>query len=164
MALTASQKTTLKNDIIAKSAPGGPLEQPVANNDDVAIAQYYNTAATPSFTVWKSNVLIAEVGKKINGTELAGLTQANLTRLQTIAIFCAPGVNPSLPDHRAFFDDVFSGAGGTITRPALLALWKRLASNVEKLLATGTGTDPSPATLQYEGPISYVEISEARTS
>jgi hypothetical protein len=74
------------------------------------------------------------------------------------------GVNPSLPDCRQFFDDIFSGAGGTNTRANLLALWKRLATRAEKLYATGTGSDPSPAVMVVEGAISYQDVMIARNS
>lgn len=66
------------------------------------------------------------------------------------------------PSNRAFFDDVFSGAGGTNTRAALLVLWKRLATRIEKLFATGTGSDAVPATLVFEGEVSVQDIIEAR--
>jgi hypothetical protein len=35
---------------------------------------------------------------------------------------------------------------------------------VEKLLATGTGSDGSPATMGFEGPISYQDVQAARAS
>jgi hypothetical protein len=161
MALTPAQLTTLKNDIAADAT----LNAKPNNSDgafDIAIA--YNTQAVPNFTVWKSNVPINQVGQKFNGTELAGLTQANNARLQTLATYLLAGVNPSLPDCRQFFDDIFSGAGGTNTRANLLALWKRLATRAEKLYATGTGSDPSPAVMVVEGAISYQDVMIARNS
>lgn len=159
--LTTQQQAILKADIAANSDLNS---QP--NNSDGAfeIARLYNLNAAPNYTVWKTNVTINEVGKKFNGTELAGVTQANQARLQTIAIYLAGGVNPSIPDNRQFFDDIFSGAGGTNTRANLLALWKRLGSRVEKLYATGTGSDAAPATLTFEGPISYQDVEIARNS
>jgi hypothetical protein len=161
MALTPQQLTTLKNDIVAD-----PVLNAQPNNSDGAfdIAVAYNLNASPNFTVWKTNVLINDVGKKFNGAELAGLTTANQTRLQTIAMYLAGGVNPSLIDNRQFFDDIFSGAGGATTRANLLALWKRLATRAEKLYATGTGSDPSPATMTFEGPISFQDVLNARNS
>lgn len=161
MTLTAEQETTIKADIIAQ----GDLNV-FPNNTDGAysIAQLYNAQATPTFTVWKTNVSINEVGKKFVGTELAGLTTGNQTRLQTLAAYLASGVNPSLIDNRNFFDDVFSGAGGTNTRASLLALWKRTATRLEKLLTTGTGSDAVPATLGFEGQVSYQDIHKARNS
>lgn len=151
----------MKADILAS-----PDLNSQPNNGDGAfeIARLYNLNASPAYTVWKTNVTINEVGKKFNGTELAGLTANNATRLQTIALYLAGGVNPSLPDNRQFFDDVFSGAGGANTRANLLALWKRLASRVDKLYATGPGTDAAPATLTFEGPVSYQDVDAARNS
>ena len=158
--MTPAQLTTLKNDIIAD-----PTLNAKPNNSDGAldIANAYNLNASPNFTVWKTAVPIVEVGQKFNGSELAGLTTANNTRLQTIALYLDV-VNPSIPDNRQFFDDVFSGAGGVNTRAALLALWKRLATRGEKLYATGTGSDPSPATMTFEGPVSPADVTAARNS
>jgi hypothetical protein len=42
-------------------------------------------------------------------------------------------------------------------------LWKRPALLGEKILATGTGSDASPATLGYEGNISYQDVQAARS-
>jgi len=159
--MTPAQLLTLKNDIAADSTMSA---QPNNSDGAMEIARLYNLNATPNFTVWKTNVPLNEVGKKFNGTELAGLSTANNTRLQTIALYLVGGVNPSLADNRQFFDDVFSGAGGTNTRASLLALWKRLATRGEKLFATGTGSDPSPGTLVVEGDISPADVTAARIS
>ena len=115
MALTPQQLATLKADILAD-----PALNAFPNNADgnTAIANAYNQNASPAFTVWKTNVSITAIGDKFNGAELGGLTSANQTRLQTIAQYSPMGVNPSLADRRQFFDDIFSGAGGAVTRPA----------------------------------------------
>lgn len=140
--------------------------------NDEQSAALLNAAASPAFTVWKTSVSIGKVGDNLVGTDLAGLSTLNHTRLQTVVTLSAGGVNPSLADRRAFFDDVFSGAGGTLTRAKLLILWKRLATVGEKLFAVGTGTDVSPATLGMrvegdatiyaEGAITIANVSEAR--
>ena len=158
MPFTTQQLQTIKTYINATPALAAKPNNPDGNYD-IAIA--LNSNASPTFTVWKTSVPLGDVGRKFNGTELAGLTTGNQTRLQTVAQYLNT-VNPSLPDNRQFFDDVFSGAGGTNTRAALLALWKSPAKQIEKLFATGTGSDGSPATLVYEGEISYVEVENAR--
>lgn len=157
--LTPAQLAILKADILADPVLAA---KPMTPDRAFDIAAAYNLPAAPAFTVWRTNVTINEVGKKFSGTELAGLTTGNQSRLQTLAQYLAGGVNPSLPDNRLFFDDVFSGAGGTTTRANLLALWKRLATRVEKLYATGAGSDATPATLVFEGSISYQEVVTAR--
>jgi hypothetical protein len=159
MPLTAAQLPTLKAHINASA----DLNVFPNNSDgNTEIQKLLALAATPAFTVWKTMVSIGQVGRAFNGTELAGLTTANLSRLQTIGFYLSGGVNPSLADSRAFFDDVFSGAGGTITRANLLTLWKRLANRAERLYATGTGSDGSPATLVFEGVPTLTEIQAAR--
>jgi hypothetical protein len=160
-ALTAAQLAILRADIQADATLNA-----FPNNSDgaFAIAAAYNLPASPAFTVWKSNVTIGQIGDKINASELAGLTSLNTQRLQAISEYSPQGVNPSLPDRRAFFDDVFSGAGGTITRANLLALWKRFATRAEKLFATGTGSDASPATLVFEGQVTVQDVVNARAN
>lgn len=159
--MTSQQLVTLKADILADPVLAA---QPNNSDGDFAIAAAYNLQASPAFIVWKTLVSITQVGGNIVATELAGLTSLNLTRLQTIVTFLGDGVNPSLSDIRAFFDDVFSGSGGTGTRAKLLALWKRSATRFEKKFATGTGSDASPATMVLEGPLQPDDVRAARAS
>jgi hypothetical protein len=154
MALTAAQKVTLKADILANSDANTIYQ----NGDTSGLAALYNAPASPSHTVWKTGVSITHVGDTIVASELAGLTGVNIDRLSCIAQLSPMGVNPSKADRRAAFDDIFSGAGGVNTRAALAILWKRLATRAEKLFATGTGSDASPATLTFEGNISPSEL------
>ena len=161
MQLTPAQQATIKADIIANPDLSA---FPNTLDGNFEIAKLYNLQASPDYYVWKTNVALNEVGKAFNGTELAGLTTGNNSRLQTIAMYLQGGVNPSLPDNRQFFDDVFSGASGTITRPALNALWKRLAKRAEKVLVTGAGTSNSPSTLGFEGNVTVDDIKLARNS
>lgn len=159
MGLNVAQQQILKTDIAADATLSA-----LPNNDDgnQQIADAYNLNASPAYTVWKSNVTITDTGKIFNGTEWAGMTTANHTRLQTVAQWLPGGYNAALPDIRAMFNDIWSGAGGTSTRNALLVLWKRLARRGEKLYASGTGTDTVPSTLTFEGPISATDVSNAR--
>lgn len=152
--LTSAQKATLKayiltqSDLLAFYTPG----------DLSGLAGALNASASPTFTVWKTSVSLTQIGDKINGTELAGLTSLNVSRLQVIAQYSDMGVNPSLADRRQFFDDIFSGAGGATTRAQLLVLWKRAATRFEKIFANGAGSDASPATIVVEGAIDYTEL------
>lgn len=158
--LTPTQLTTLKTDIAANvnTIPAGqPWTGPYATiqvksvpntgDGNAAIAGWYNQVASPTWTVWKTSVTVGQVGDSVNGAELAGLTSLNNTRLQTVILLSTGGINPSLVDRRQFFDDIFSGAGGVTTRGQLLVLWKRVASSIQKLLSTGTGSDAVPATI-----------------
>lgn len=172
--LTLAQLQTLKTDIAGNTTavPSGLPEcanlvglavnaLPNATDPNACIAAVYNLANSPAFTVWKTKVPKVTVGETFNAAELAGLTSLNTQRLQNLAAWLDT-INPSLLTVRTFFDDVFSGAGGTNTRAALLILWKRLASRFERLYATGTGSDPSPATLVVEGTLSGATVGNAR--
>ena len=161
MALTAAQMALVKAHI---TASGDMNTLPNTSDGAFAIAALFNLPASPSFTVWKNIETLANIGKAFNATELAGMSTLNNTRLQTLAQYLTDGVNPSIASNRQFFDDVFSGAGGVNTRAALLILWKRLATRVEKVLATGTGSDASPATMGFVGAISYQDVEAARNS
>jgi hypothetical protein len=159
MPLTPAQLATLKADIQANSDLNSNPNTPDGN---LAISNLYNQAASPAFTVWRTNVPIGEVGKTFDAAELAGLTSINTQRLQNLAAWLAAGIDPSVAGVRTFFDDIFSGAGGANTRAALLVIWKRLATRGEKLFATGTGSNPSPATLVVQGSITPTDVQAAR--
>lgn len=156
MALTPQQLAAIAADATLNAYPNT-----TDGNYDMA-AQKLNVAASPQFIVWRSIVSIRETGQAYNGVEWAGMTTGNHTRLQTVAQYLTAGYNAALADIRAMFNDIWSGAGGTNTRANLLALWKRPALLGEKILATGTGSDASPATLGYEGNISYQDVQAAR--
>lgn len=176
-ALTAAQLTTLRADINANVTPipaglvdcGNYVNQQVKNvqnttDGNICLARFYNTASSPAFIVFKTKVPIQTVGEAFNAAELAGLTSLNTQRLQNLAAWLLDGVNPSLTSVRQFFDDIFSGAGGANTRTALLALWKRTATKAERLYATGTGSDPSPGLLVFEGSLSGSDVDAARAN
>jgi hypothetical protein len=144
MALTTAQLQALKASIDADPALSA---QPNNSDGHAAVAAAYNLPASPAWTIWRKAVPLSEIARALNGTELAGLTSLNHTRLQTVITLtnAAGGADPSDADNRAFFDDIFSGAGGVNTRAALLILWKKLATRAQKLFSTGTGSDASPA-------------------
>lgn len=138
--LTTQQLSTLRTWLLANAA----------NLSEQQAADALN--ATTTFVVWKNSVAINEIGEAFVGSEFAGLTTANTSRLQAFAQFLTSNiVRPSNANVRAVFDNVFSGAGGAGTRTALDALWRRNATLAESLLATGTGTTLSPATLSSNG-------------
>lgn len=159
--------TTTQNAAIKAAILADPVLNAFPNTGDGAygIAELLNKPVTPVFTVWKTQVPIGAIGKAFNSAEMGGLTTANTNRLMALAHYLLDGIDPSQPSNRAFFDDIFSGTGGALTRPSLAALWKRPAKYIEKILASSTvGTDAAPATLVYEGDISYNEVFTARNS
>lgn len=157
--LTPAQLIAIKNDIIANSDLNI-----FPNNDDgnSAIAALYNLLANPTFRVWRTNVSTAEVKKAISWSEFIGRSQGER---DAFALMVANHiVNAADANVRQGFSDIFSGPSGVTSRGNLTAISKRDATRIEKLLSTGTGSDASPATMGFEGSISYQDIGNARNS
>lgn len=159
MSLTTAQLQTLKSAIAAETDPTFVGYRD--NGQTGLMAAFYNQPSNPAFVVWRTTVSVRETGRAFNGSEWAGMTAANHTRLTDVAAWVAEGYDASKADIRAMFDDIWSGAGGASTRATLLALWKRAATNAEKLYATGTGSDASPGLLVFEGSVSESDINAA---
>lgn len=158
--MTPAQLSAFKTAIFAETDPSIVAARQAFETG--TIAAFYNASASPSFTVWKTSVPLADVVANVDGTELVGLTAIKLAAYQCLLL--AGSVNPSKANVQAAFNQVFSSAGGATTRPLLLALWKRFANRVEKVFATGTGSDASPATLTFEGAVSNDDVAAALNS
>lgn len=154
MNLTTAQKATLKTDVQANSDTNTLY---LAGNLG-GLSALYNLDAVPDYWVFRTNVPINDVGNTFNATELAGLTSLNTQRLQNLAAWSGLGVNPTTAGVRQFFADIFSGAGGQLTRSALDILWRRKATRFEKVFATGAGTTAAPSLLVLEGFCGYLDF------
>lgn len=189
MPLTAAQLVTLKNDMGANTntikVAGVDTQiknitaQAFPNRQDIApdIAAWYNLNASPSFWVWNTITSLADTGMAIKMSDIGNLTTANSTRLQVSFSIRPNGFNPANQDDRSLFGSLFSVAGAAGTRAALIALWQRLASNLEKLFATGTGSQVtgdlnsdgsvsagSPATMGVSEQLTAAEVIAAWNS
>lgn len=178
MPLTTAQLQTLKADLAANASTvsiNGATPVAISSLDTApertsdaafSVAAWYNLAASPAFVLWRKQVSVPATGDAMNATEVGGLTTANLQRLQTLAQYTTGFFDFSLPDRRQAFNDIFSGAGGTNTRASLLALQKRSGTNAEKLFATGTGSDASPAISAFADglPLTGTDIQNAWNS
>ena len=160
MELNNTQLSTLKTAILVDPI----LAALPRNPDSYAVIKKAFNVLDATFTVWKTNVSIGEVGDNIVATGLAALAAADTARLQAIADYSPNGINPSLDDRRAFFNDIFSAVAGASTRAKLLILWKRLATRAEKLYANtanGNGANATPALLVVEGEIDETNVLDA---
>ncbi len=153
MPLTDTQVTQLRAKVIAD--PAGLLLLRAGNVS--GLNSWLNGAST--FIGWKTSISLADVGDAMNASEVVGLTAIKLQALQVISAYSNGYINPSRQDRRDAFTQVFNGAGGNVTRPAIDAAFKRAATNAERLLATGTGTSVAPGALTFEGDVSFVETT-----
>lgn len=157
-ALSDAQLQTLRTDIL-NSADADVIAARSTRNDN-ELARLYNLATT--FIVWKSSAATMDMAKVINYIAVAAMTTANTDRIQLFVRLNPSSFDPGRADIRQFFTDAFSGAlngEGANTRAALDAFYRRAATRVERLFATGTGTTVSPGTLVFEGQVTVNEIS-----
>lgn len=171
MQLTPSQLATIKADILAR-----PALNAFPNNSDgnSAIAAIYNAIVAPDYWVWRSSVSKDELvnsssvdGTTFNWTGTGFITRSAGEQAAWRELFDAQGnVNPSFPQVRQAFVDIFSGptAPAPANRTHLATVARRKASDIEKLLATGAGTTASPSVMGSEGPMRYQDVEQARNS
>lgn len=155
--LTPSQLQALRADIDAD----GTLSQ-IPNTPDGAfeIASVYNQLVSPAWTVWKTNVSTHEIRSVLVWAEYNELTVSKQNAFQFL---CSNGiVNAGLTNVRAGIQSIFAGPQQTGNLVALVAIAKRLATRAEKLFSTGTGSSASPATMTFEGQLSYQDVLAAR--
>lgn len=155
--MTEAQYLTLKNDILAD----GTLATAVTNLDDPSIVAAYNATASPNFWVFKTSVPPSEY-KGAGGlvwTEVDALSVGKARIFEWMTGNLTLPVNAADANQRQGIADAFAGA--TTTLANLGVLRRRLATRFEKLLATGTGSTGSPATMAVEGLLTTRDIAHA---
>jgi hypothetical protein len=157
--LTPAQMATVKADILAT-----PELNAFPNTADgaFAIAALYNQLASPAFVVWRSNVSTPDIRAALIWSEYDGLT---ISKQNAFGFLCSNGtVNAALTNVRAGISSIFGGAQQSGNLAAMLAIAKRDATRIETLLASGAGTSGTPATMGFEGVVSYQDVQSARNS
>ena len=159
MALNQQQLQTLKADIAL--VPEW-LALPLTNSAAALIADAYNTSALPDFIVWRTDVSVDEIMRNgMNWARVDNLTVGKariwdwIGRLGTL--------NASKENIRAGIDAAWVGTAADLAvRAMIYTHCKRKATRGEKLFATGTGSDATPATMAVEGRLSTDDVAQAR--
>jgi hypothetical protein len=158
MMLTTAQLQTLKADILADPVLAA---HPQNSDGAFAIAAAYNLPASPTWTVWRNGIPTKEIKRAVVWTEYIARSAGER---DAFVLMTSNGVvDAGDANIRQGFLDIFSGPSGATTRAQLTTLSKRTATRAEKLFSTGTGSDASPATLTFEGTLSYQDVEAART-
>ena len=159
MALTTDQKATLKAAILADPTLDA-FPNTGDGNFDLAV-HLSQTLASPAFIVWRTNLPTSDVKKAIVWTEYIGST--SVAERDALNLIISNGiVNAADANIRQAFQTIFGSPQQAVTRANLVAIAKRNATLIEKILATGTGSDASPATMTFEGTISGTDVENAR--
>lgn len=152
-----SQLAAFKAAILAETDPAFVALRNA--NSTGAMAAWYNETATPTFTVWKTDVDVDDFKAAMVWSEVAGLTTIKASVLTLI--LAGSRVVVSSQNIRDAFAAIFN-AGTTLTNLAALA--KRPVNRVERVFATGTGSNGSPGTLVFDGTVSNQDVIDALAS
>ena len=128
---------------------------------DESTVSALNAVASPAFIVWKTNVTNAEIMR--NGFDWARVDNLSIGKSRIWEwMFQFGYIDPSKTNVRAGVDAAWVGTAADLAvRAAVYVHCKRSATVGEKLFATGTGSDASPATMGPEGPVTYENVVAA---
>lgn len=157
MELTTQQLQALKAAIEADPVLAA---EPMNSDGAFAIAAALNMAADPAFTVWRTSVTIREImSNGFRWTDIDGLTAQKYRTWEQFVWL--DEINPSKPNIRQGLADCWGAQSAQAA--AIMPHLKRAATRAEKLFATGTGSDASPAAMTFEGPLAYQDVEQARS-
>lgn len=161
--MLAEQLLILKNDILAKASPGGPLEQLYADRADTSIAEWYAVEASPAFVIWKNFVTQDEIMQ--NGFDWVRVDNLSIGKARIWEWLFdnnRSAINPSKGNVRAGIAECWKGTAADLAvQAAVLAHCKRSASRGEQAFSTGTGSTADPAVTTLLSPITGDDVSAA---
>lgn len=166
MALTPAQQATLKAAILADPELSAFPNTSDGNFDMANSTTTGLRALVAGYIVWRSAVTIDEITRADNfdWTRVDNLSVGK-DRIWTWMFDGTNTINPSKANVRVGIDSVWVGTQADLNvRAVVYAQCKRVANKLEKIFATGTGSDASPAVMAVEGTISGQDVSTARNS
>lgn len=156
MALTDAQKQTLKAAILADQA----IAQTFIDGDLQGTADYLNASAAPTFWIWKNLVTQDEIMQ--NGFDWVRVDNLSVGKARIwdwLFDNQTRSVNPSKANVRAGIAECWKGTAADLAvQAAVLAHCKRAATRLEKVFATGTGSEADPAVGAVYGSLAYTEL------
>lgn len=159
--LTPAQLATLAAHITASADLSA-----IPNTIDgaFAAADLLDLPADPAFVVWKSSVSQDEIMQ--NGFDwllVDNLTVGKARIWDWLFSNSERAINPSKANVRAGIAECWKGTAQMLAQQAVvLGHCKRAATRAEKVFATGTGSDATPATMGHEGSVSWQDVYTAR--
>lgn len=157
--LTVEQKATLKTFIEADPV----FSVMPRDRDSVAeIMRLMDLPASPEFVVWRTSITQDEIIERgIDWTQVDNLTVGQGRIWEWLFDNDDKDINPSKSGTRAAISECWKGTAQKVAvATTILGYFKRPATILEKLLATGTGTTAVPATMSIEGSLSYIYVFE----
>jgi len=156
--MTPAQTATVKAYILA--TPALAEKASGVGTDYQFIATALSTEVAPAFVVWRTSLTRDEVQNDdaFNWTVVDNLSTGSKYRIWEWMFQNGP-VNPSKANIRSGIAACWVGNAQLLAvQTMVIAKCKRNANQVEKLLATGTGSDAVPAVMGYEGGLQASDI------
>lgn len=159
--LTTEQLAVLKAAILADPVLSA---YPAGSDGAYEIALALNQDAEPAFVVWRTAVPVDEIMR--NGMDWARVDNLTVGKARIWDWLGRLGTfDASKANIRAGIDAAWVGTAADLAvRATIYTHCKRNATRGEKVLATGAGSDASPATMGYEGALSWQDVDLARRS
>ena len=155
MSLTTEQATLVAADIIASPDLDAV---PKTLDGAYAIAAMYNETAAPDYIVWLPNVDPNHILE--NGMVWSDLKNLSSGQISIWTMMTAKGyINATKTNERDGLDEAFGKNSATVS--GLQKHLKGPATRLQKLLATGPGTDLEPSTSSFVGTVNYRDIYAA---
>ena len=156
--LNEQQLATLKADILAD-----PILSQWAATGYMAseIADAYNQTAAPEWVVWKTAVDPTEI--MTNGMDWTRVDNLSVGKARIWDWMTRLGTfNAAKANIRAGIDATWVGTAADLAvRAMVYTHCKRAASRGEKIMSAGVGSMASPATMGYEGTLTYQDVEAA---
>jgi len=158
--LTDAQMQTLAAAIRASTDP--TVVAALAIRNDVLLTEWANSPST--FIAWKTRATQDEL-MQLSGfdwVQIDNLTAGQARIWEWLFSNNERAIDPSKPQIRSGISECWKGTAAKVAvATAVLNGCKRAATQCERLFATGTGTDASPGTLVFDGPVGLTEVSVA---
>lgn len=157
--MTPAQLQTLKAYILADAT----LQELALTGQYQPVANAMNLQAAPDFIVWKTSVTQDEIMQNgFDWTQVDNQTVGKARIWEWMFKNLSVSINPSKTNVRAGIDEAWKGTAAMLAvRAAVYVHCKRVATVFEKLIAVGTGSDASPATMGAEGPMTSTDVGDA---
>ena len=129
----------------------------ILNGNDTALAEWFNTPT--AYVVWRTSMTPDQSRAAIveGAIQLDNLTAG---KRDSLLYLVQGSLDVSQAGVRQALDDL-CGTQNTL-KAALQAAMKRVATRAEAALASGTGTSQSPGAMDWEGYVSYSDLTLIR--
>jgi hypothetical protein len=154
--MTPEQLAILKADMAAD-----PVIDAIPKTLDgaYAVVDIYARLADPEFIVWRTDTPMSEIMENgVIWTEVFNLN-AGRARIWEWMMLKLETINASKASVMDGINRAFESSPGTLI--AIQSHLRRAANRAEKLFATGTGTEESPATMTFQGRLTPHQIQAA---